>query len=144
MKQMVSMAALACAIVATVRSTSAQAQTVLPPPPRPVMVVERPVLPNPTFPNPPFNRPGVVPAIRPIEFDVKNPYLNVYNLNLQQQLPWDTVVTVGYAGSRGIHLLRNTDFNIGVPTRLSDGTWFFPNNAPRVGISSARMCSCTA
>jgi hypothetical protein len=92
----------------------------------------RPVLPNPTFPNPPFNRPGVVPAIRPIEYDVKNPYLNVYNLNVQQQLPWDTVVTVGYAGARGIHLLRNTDFNIGVATRLPDGTWFFPNNAPRV------------
>jgi hypothetical protein len=92
----------------------------------------RPVLPNPTFPNPPFNRPGVVPAIRPVEYDVKNPYLNVYNLNLQHQLPWNTVVTVGYAGTRGIHLLRNTDFNIGVPTRLADGTWFFPNNAPRV------------
>jgi hypothetical protein len=92
----------------------------------------RPVLPNPSFPNPPFNRPGVVPAIRPVEYDIKEPYLNVYNLNLQQQLPWDTVVTVGYAGSRGVHLLRNTDFNIGVPTRQADGTWFFPNNAPRV------------
>jgi hypothetical protein len=92
----------------------------------------RPVLPAPTFPNPPFNRPGVVPAIRPVEYDVKEPYLNVYNLNLQQQLPWDTVVTVGYAGSRGVHLLRNTDFNIGVPTRLADGTWFFATNAPRV------------
>ncbi|MBI1762352.1 MAG: TonB-dependent receptor [Acidobacteria bacterium] len=92
----------------------------------------RPVLPNPTFPNPPFNRPGVVPAIRPIEYDVKNPYLNVYNLNVQQQLPFDTVVTVGYAGARGIHLLRNTDFNIGVPVKQADGTWFYPNNAPRV------------
>lgn len=92
----------------------------------------RPVLPNPTFPNPPFNRAGVVPAIRPVEYDIKNPYINTYNLNLQQQLPWDTVVTVGYAGSRGVHLLRNTDFNIGVPTRQADGTWFFANNAPRV------------
>ncbi len=92
----------------------------------------RPVLPNPTFPNPPFNRPGVVPAIRPIEYDVKNPYLNVYNLNVQQQLPFDTVVTLGYAGARGIHLLRNTDFNIGVPVKQADGTWFYPNNAPRV------------
>ena len=92
----------------------------------------RPVLPNPTFPNPPFNRAGVVPAIRPIEYDVKNPYLNVYNLNVQQQLPFDTVVTIGYAGTRGIHLLRNTDFNIGVPVKQADGTWFFPNNAPRV------------
>jgi hypothetical protein len=91
----------------------------------------RPVLPNPTFPNPPFNRPGVVPAIRPIEYDLKNPYLNVYNLNIQQQLPWETVLTVGYAGARGVHLLRNTDFNIGVPVKQADGTWFFPNNAPR-------------
>jgi hypothetical protein len=91
----------------------------------------RPVIPNPTFPNPPFTRPGLVPAIRPIELDVENPYLNVYNLSLQHQLPFDTVVTLGYAGSRGVHLLRNTDFNTTVPARLADGTWFFPNNGPR-------------
>lgn len=90
----------------------------------------RAVIANPTFPNPNFDR-GVANAIRPIEWNLKNPSNHVYNLNLQRQLPFDFVATVGYAGARGTHLLRNTDANTSVPTRLADGTYFFPNNAPR-------------
>lgn len=90
----------------------------------------RAVITNPTFPNPPFAR-GVANAIRPIEFDLKNPYSVTYNLNVERLLPWDTVVTVGYAGAHGVHLLRNTDANTSIPTRLADGTYFYPNNAPR-------------
>jgi hypothetical protein len=44
---------------------------------------------------------------------------------------FDTVLTVGYAGARGIHLLRSGDVNLAVPQRLADGTLFFPPNAPR-------------
>jgi hypothetical protein len=90
----------------------------------------RVVIANPTFPNPPFDR-GVGNALRPIEYNLKNPNIHVYNLSVQRQLPLDFVLTLGYAGSRGVHLLRNTDINTSVPTRLADGTWFFPNNAPR-------------
>ena len=91
----------------------------------------RPVIINPTFPNPPFNRLGTL-SIRPIEWDIKNPNLHVYNLNIQRQLPFETVLTVGYAGSRGLHLWRNTDANTAVPVRQADGTWVFPANAPRL------------
>jgi hypothetical protein len=91
----------------------------------------RPVIVNPTFPNPPFNRAGTL-SIRPIEWNLKNPNVHVYNLNLQRQLWFDTVVTVGYAGSRGVHLLRNTDANTAVPVRQADGTWLFPAGAPRL------------
>ena len=90
----------------------------------------RVVIANPTFPNPPFER-GVGNSIRPVEFNLKNPYVNVYNLNVQRQLPFDTVVTVGYAGARGVHLLRNTDANIPTPQRLADGTLFFPPGQSR-------------
>lgn len=90
----------------------------------------RPVIPNPTFPTPNFATAGIS-AIRPIEWNLKNPNVHIYNLNMQRQLWFDTVVTVGYAGSRGIHLLRNADVNIGVPVQQADGTWFFPNNAAR-------------
>ncbi|HZN10174.1 MAG TPA: TonB-dependent receptor [Blastocatellia bacterium] len=90
----------------------------------------RAVIANPTFPNPPFER-GVANAVRPVEWNLKNPNLHVYNLSLQRQLWWETVVTVGYAGSRGVHLLRNTDANTAVPIRQPDGTWFFPASAPR-------------
>ena len=91
----------------------------------------RPVIPNPTFPNPPFNRTGTL-SIRPVEWNLKNPNLHVYNLNLQRQLWFDTVVTVGYAGARGVHLLRNTDANTAVPVRQADGTYIFPAGAPRL------------
>ncbi len=90
----------------------------------------RPVIANPTFPNPPFNRPATL-SIRPIEWDVKNPNVHVYNLNLQRQIWFDTVLTVGFAGARGVHLLRNTDANTVIPRRLDDGTYFFSGTATR-------------
>jgi hypothetical protein len=85
---------------------------------------------NPTFPNPPFER-GLGNTIRPVEWNIKNPNVHVWNINLQRQLPLDTVVTAGYAGSRGVHLWRNGDVNIPIPQTLPDGTLFFPANAPR-------------
>ncbi len=90
----------------------------------------RPVIVNPTFPNPPFNRAGTL-SIRPIEWNLKNPNVHHYNLNLQRQLWFDTVVTIGYAGSRGVHLLRNTDANTAVPVKQADGSYLFPAGAPR-------------
>ncbi|MGE0128323.1 MAG: TonB-dependent receptor [Blastocatellales bacterium] len=89
----------------------------------------RPVIINPTFPNPPFNRVGTL-SIRPIEWNLKNPNVHVYNLNLQRQLWFDTVVTIGYAGSRGVHLLRNTDLNTALPVRQPDGTYVYPVGPP--------------
>ncbi len=90
----------------------------------------RPVIANPTFPRPAF-APNAVLSIRPIEWNLKNPNVHIYNLNLQQQLPGDIVLTLGFAGARGVHLLRNTDANLAVPQLLSDGTYFFPAGAPR-------------
>jgi hypothetical protein len=85
---------------------------------------------NPTFPNPPFER-GLGNTIRPVEWNIKNPYMQTWNLNVQHQLPANVVVTLGYAGSRGIHLLRSNDVNIVEPTRQADGTLVFPAGAPR-------------
>jgi hypothetical protein len=55
----------------------------------------------------------------------------VYNFNVQQTLWNDVALTVGYAGSRGLYLLRSADVNIAEPQRLADGTLFFPAGAPR-------------
>ena len=52
---------------------------------------------NPTFPNPPFER-GLGNTIRPVEWNIKNPYMQTWNLNLQQQLPAGVVLTLGYVG----------------------------------------------
>ena len=90
----------------------------------------RPVIANPTFPTPPFNRAGAT-SIRPIQFDVEYPRVHVWNLSVQRELPWQTVATVSYAGSRGKHLLRSNDVNTATPTVLPDGTPFFPLGTPR-------------
>ena len=90
----------------------------------------RPVIPAPTFPTPDFGRAGVL-SIRPIQFDLETPRVHVWNLSVQRELPLHAVLTVGYAGARGRHLLRNTDANTAVPQELPDGTLFFPQGGPR-------------
>ena len=96
--------------------------------PRPV-IVGTPTAPL-SFPNPPFDRVGTL-SIRPVEWNLKNPNLHVYNLSVQRQIWLGTVVTLGYAGSRGVHLLRNTDINTAVPVKQADGTYIFPAGVPR-------------
>ena len=85
---------------------------------------------NLTFPVAPFER-GIGNTIRPVQWDIENPRVHVYNFNVQQTLWKDLTVTAGYAGSRGLHLWRSSDVNTAVPTRLADGTLFFPAGAPR-------------
>jgi hypothetical protein len=43
--------------------------------------------------------------------DQHNPYSFRYNLNIQHQLPWDTVLEVGYAGNHAVHLAVNHNLN---------------------------------
>ncbi len=90
----------------------------------------RVVFANPTFPNPPFQN-TVINSIRPVQFDLDNPYLQVWNLNLQRELPFETVVSVGYTGSHGVHLLRSGDVNTAVPQIRADGTPFYAAGSPR-------------
>lgn len=85
---------------------------------------------RPAFPVAPLSC-AFANSIRPVQFDLKNPYLNVFSISLQRELPWDTVATLAYAGTRGVHLLRSNDVNIAVPIIRSDGSPFFPPGAPR-------------
>lgn len=93
-------------------------------------VTPRVVLARPSFPQPDFSTLGGV-SMRPVEWNLKNPNLHVWNLNLQQRLPHAILLTVGYAGSRGVHLLRNGDANTATPERQPDGTWVYPQNGRR-------------
>ncbi|HJR61371.1 MAG TPA: TonB-dependent receptor [Vicinamibacterales bacterium] len=90
----------------------------------------RPVIINPTFPNPPFNRAGAI-SIRPVQWDLQVPRVHVFNLNVQREMWARTAVTIGYAGSRGRHLLRSNDVNTAPSTTLADGTVFIPPNPQR-------------
>ena len=94
----------------------------------------RPVIVNPTFPNPPFDRAGAI-SIRPIQFDLENPRVHVFNVNVQREVWWRTAVTLGYAGSRGHHLLRSNDVNTATPIVQTDGTVFIPAGTPRMNPS---------
>jgi len=91
----------------------------------------RVVFPNPTFPAPPFDRTSGL-SVRPIQWDIETPRVQVWNLNLQREVFANTSVMVGYAGSRGQHLLRSSDVNTAQPVSGADGRPFFPPGAPRV------------
>ena len=88
------------------------------------------VIANPTFPAPPFER-GVGNTIRPVQWDLENPRLHVWNVSVQRALPAEFIATVGYAASRGTHLFRNTDINIPTPVPGPDGRLFFAAGVPR-------------
>jgi len=90
----------------------------------------RPVIPSPSFPTPDFS-PGGALSIRPIQYDLDNPRVHVWNVSVQRELLRRTVLTVGWAGTRGRHLLRNGDLNVPAPQSLPDGTLFNPPTAAR-------------
>ncbi|MBI4483900.1 MAG: TonB-dependent receptor [Acidobacteria bacterium] len=65
------------------------------------------------------------------EFEPSSSYRQQWNLNIQRELPWNSVATVAYAGSRGTHLSRHaSDFNLAIPT-TRDGKLFFPPGLPK-------------
>ena len=90
----------------------------------------RPVIVNPAFPTPDFNRAGAI-SMRPVQWDLDNPRVHVFNASLQRELWWRTALTLGYAGSRGRHLLRSGDVNTAQPVIQPDGTVFIPAGTPR-------------
>lgn len=53
------------------------------------------------------------------------PYTMQYNLNTEHEILPDTVLTVGYVGSRGVHLSTGQDLNIPPPTAIINGDPFW-------------------
>jgi len=57
-----------------------------------------------------------------VDYQTKNtPYQMQYNLNIQRDLGDGMVLTVGYVGSRGVHLINQRDSNPPVPTTNAAG-----------------------
>jgi hypothetical protein len=88
------------------------------------------IIANPSFPQPDFAR-GVGNSIRPVQFDLETPRVHVWNANVQREVWRNGVLTVGYAGSRGRHLLRSGDVNTARPTGELNGTPFIAPGTPR-------------
>lgn len=57
------------------------------------------------------------------------PYSLQYTLSAQRQLPGNTLLTVGYQGTRGVHLLAFHDFNAPVAT-VNNGVYTFVHPDP--------------
>jgi outer membrane receptor protein involved in Fe transport len=85
---------------------------------------------NPIFPDAVAaqQQPGSPARINPdgIAYDVTQPRLYHFNLQLDAQLGPTMVLTVGYVGSRGFNQVLLTDANTVLPDILPDGRKFYP------------------
>jgi outer membrane receptor protein involved in Fe transport len=62
-----------------------------------------------------------------ITFDFKRSYVMQYNLSVQREIGFNTVVTAAYVGSRGVHLVRRNNLNTRADFQiLPDGRKFYP------------------
>ena len=57
------------------------------------------------------------------------PYMMQYNVNIQHEILPSTVLTVGYVGSRGVHLLTGVEANPPIPTIDLNGVYHFTDAA---------------
>ena len=65
---------------------------------------------------------GAVGTTNGTDYNIRTtPYQIQWNLNIQRELPKGGVLTVGYIGSRGVHLLAFHDFNPPIATRDANG-----------------------
>ncbi|MCW5983084.1 MAG: TonB-dependent receptor [Bryobacteraceae bacterium] len=96
---------------------------------------------NPPFPNLLDAPPGtVVIAPDTLDYHLVQPYTAQFQFRIQQQLGADTVVQVGYTGSRGVHLLSQlNNINTARPVTLADGRLYFPPDAPRMNSAFAQI-----
>lgn len=71
-------------------------------------------------------------SVRTIDYHLRNPHMETYNLTVERQLPSSMSVSVTYAGSRGLNLMQNLEGNPAVPQVLSTGQFFWTGTEPRI------------
>ncbi len=81
---------------------------------------------NPTYPTPFTSLVPPVPAVAPgwDYFTSVTPYMIQYNATVQRELSAGTVLSVGYIGARGVHLMNGTDQNPVQPVIDANGYHF--------------------
>lgn len=89
-------------------------------------------VPLPAFPNP---FPGALPPpaqLVGVDYNTtQTPRMYQWNFNIQRQLFESTILTVGYVGSRGVHLYGSRDINPVIPEDIN-GTQVFGTAKPGV------------
>lgn len=84
---------------------------------------------NPVFPDAYSligNQTVTLGSLSAAQYQPNYPYVMQDNLTLQRQIGSGGVVTLGYAGSKGVHIPRDVDFNQSPQTILPDGQIYFP------------------
>jgi outer membrane receptor protein involved in Fe transport len=90
---------------------------------------------QPTYPIP-FATGGIIPPPTVSEMEGVDyhfgttPYAMQYNFNIQRELGGGNVLTVGYVGSEGVHLVESYDSNAPIPQIAPDGRQIFGTFAP--------------
>jgi hypothetical protein len=74
-----------------------------------------------------------------IQYDLDQPYMTKWNLNVQRELFAKTVVEVGYSGSHGEHLIRQVYTNGRVAQVTPDGRLFVAPGTPLAQPNFGRM-----
>jgi hypothetical protein len=101
------------------------------------------VTPNPSQPVIPYPNPFVGTVTPPLPSngqtvdynDTKTPAIYQWNANVQHELPGDVILTVGYVGSHGSHLVTQSDQNPPIE-QIINGVAYFGN--PATGLSFPR------
>ena len=89
--------------------------------------------PNAIYPNSPTGTPPLsqtLPWYYPIS---STPYMIQYNLNIQHEVLPNTVLSVGYVGSKGTHLLTGIEANPPTPTIDANGVYHFGTPTGPIG-----------
>jgi len=73
---------------------------------------------------------GGIPENEPLQYDQDPTYMLQYNVSVQQELPWQSALSVSFVGSRGKNLYGSGDTNIAIP-QIVDGQEFFPAGSRR-------------
>ena len=101
----------------------------------------RVTLANPIFPNV-FSTIKDVSSIIPSVWVIFEPdhqsYIAQYNLSLEHEFLPQTVVSVGYQGSHGVHLTDMSDANTAIP-QIVNGRFFWPVGSVRRNANFAEM-----
>jgi hypothetical protein len=73
------------------------------------------------------------PVVDGLEYDIRQPYVAQWQISVERQWKNATVARLGYAGSRGVHLLGQAgNINPTSPELLADGRLFFPAGGRRI------------
>jgi hypothetical protein len=105
------------------------------------------------FPGP-LQVPARLPALgsftstaTPVPYNANQPHLMSYNLTLERQLPGQTALTVAFAGSKGLDLLRDAEFNNVLPSGVpvtNNGITTCAQAAPGTVLNNANQIDGTA